>query len=184
MQNIDLEKIGKFLQTNVENLYFNCVFTCKYGSNYVGVAGTERRFIMWRSIIIWETGILEINPISPVGSIEEEAIKEIFNLLDVKFIHLGSNEFDEVKEYYKIIDIKEVKRLEKLLEEIKEVEIIKTAKQVAKDNIRQQIVLINLFEQDEVLIDEYERLFGLNLNCMTEEEINCIDLTTLSDAWF
>ena len=74
----------------------------------------------------------------------------------------------------------EIEELERQLKEIKECFPVKTGKQVAKDNIRKQIVLINLFDQDEVLIEQYERLFGIDLENMTEEEINNIDLSTLA----
>ena len=40
-----------------------CIYTCTYGDSWIdSVAGTTQNFIMWRGVVIWETGILEINP--------------------------------------------------------------------------------------------------------------------------
>lgn len=71
-----------------------------------------------------------------------------------------------------------------LLKEIQEVEIVKTGKQVAKDNIKKQLVLINLYEQDEILINHYWTHFGINLNSMSQEEIDKIDLTSICEGWW
>lgn len=183
---MNLKKIGKYLQEKVEYVYFNCVFTCTYGNSWIdSVAGTSQKFIMWKGIVIWENGILEINPGSK--GIEEKATLEILKLLDVEFVHaLGSNNFDEVKDYYKILGIKsqieEKERLKRALRELEEVDIIKTGRQVALDNIKKQLVLIHLFDQDEILIDNYENMFGINLNIMTTEEIDQIDLTVFTDC--
>lgn len=104
----------------------------------------------------------------------------------ISFRKYWFNEFIQMlrkeEEIKKLRKEEKIKELQNLLKQIQECEPVKTGKQVAKDNIRQQIVLINLYEQDEVLIDGYEKLFGLNLDIMTEEEINSIDLTTLVDA--
>lgn len=141
-----------------------------------------------------------INYVKAQGALTElkRDYKIIHHLMDKDF---GENDIfvqrikmiqEELLEYIneRIEDVKykqkidEIYKLRKALEELSKIEIIKTGKQVAKDNIKKQIVLINLFEQDEVLIDEYERLFGLNLDIMTEEEINSIELSVLEDGWW
>lgn len=156
---MDFIEIGKYLQKHIEDIYFSCIFTCEYGDSYIkSVRGTTRKCIMWRSIIIWETGIIEFEP-GTKDKIESKVIYQIFELLDLKFFHaLGTNEFDQIKDYYKINGVKfqlpdedgqievieEIDDLEEL-EEITDEEIINT-EEIEGDDL-EYIIRMNLKEQ-------------------------------------
>ena len=157
---MNFKELGKYLQEHVEYIYFNCVFTCTYGDSWVeSCRGKSRQFIMWKDIIIWESGILEINPGVNPDTAEGRVLTKIFELLDVEFIHaLGTNEFDKIKDYYKIKGIKfqdiqesgEIEIIEEIddLEELEEVvdeEIIDTEE--VEDDDLDYIIRMNLKEQ-------------------------------------
>ena len=127
---MDYKKIGEYLQENIDYIYFNCVYTCTYGDSWIdSIAGTSKNFIMWRGIVIWETGILEVNP--GAKGIENEVTMKIFELLDTKFIHaLGTNNFGEVKDYYEIKGVK----FQSTEEEIEEVEDLNDLEEVTDDD--------------------------------------------------
>lgn len=119
---MDYKQIGEYLQENIDYIYFNCIYTCTYGDSWIdSLRGTSKNFIMWRGIVIWENGILEVNP--GAKGIEEEVTMKIFELLETEFVHaLGSNNFDEVKDYYKIKGVKFQETTEIELEELKDLD--------------------------------------------------------------
>lgn len=107
-----------------------------------------------------------------------QLLNEVESKISVKIL----TELQELRRVESCRKNSEIKRLKKALEEIKNIDIVKTGRQVALDNIKKQMVLITLFDQDEKLIDNYEMMFGINLNNMTEEQINEIDLTVFTDC--
>lgn len=102
---MDYKEIGKYLQSKIEGLYFGVELTCKYGETYVN-EGEEFKFIMWRNIIITEYNVLSISA-GTTSKYEDDIVKQIFELLETEFFHVGSDEFDNTKEFYKIISKKE-----------------------------------------------------------------------------
>lgn len=103
----DYKEVGKFLEENIDYIYFNCEYSCTFGESYTErVRGKTIKFIMWRDIIITENLMLEINSGGHKG-IEIDVINQIFELLETEFNHaLGTNTFDQVKDSYKIKGIK------------------------------------------------------------------------------
>ena len=102
---LDLKKIGNYLSNEIEGLYFQGIFTFTYGDTYIeGIKGKTLKFIMWREVIIWENGVLEV-PSGSRNEFEKDVIKQIFKLLDTELIcALSTNEFDKVKDCYSIIE--------------------------------------------------------------------------------
>ena len=152
---MNYKKIGEYLQENIDYIYFNCIYTCTYGDSWIdSVAGTTQNFIMWRGVVIWETGILEINPGSK--GIEEKVTMKIFELLDTEFIHIGSNNFDEVKEYYKIKGVKfQTTKLEK-------VEDLDDLEEVIDDDL-EEVIDDDFGETEPVPEDDLEYIINLQI---------------------
>ena len=100
---MDYKDIAKYLQENIDGLYFGVECTCEYGETYLN-KGEKFKFVMWRGIIITDALVLSIIPYS--CEIEEKVCKQIFNLLETEFFHIGADEFDNTREFYKIKGIK------------------------------------------------------------------------------
>lgn len=103
---MDYKEIAKYLQENIEGLYFSVELTCTYGDTYIDrLVGKQFNFVMWRSIVITDANMLCICPF-PNSEYEENILNQVFELLETEFFHIGSDEFDNTKEFYKIIGIK------------------------------------------------------------------------------
>lgn len=199
---MDYIKVGEYLQKNIDYIYFNCVYTCTYGDSWIdSVAGTSKKFIMWKGIIIWEHGILEVNP--RAEGIEKEVTMKIFELLDVDFVHaLGSNNFDEVKDYYKIKGVKFQSTEEEIIE-IEEVEDLDDLEEVTDDDFGEiepipedddleyiiSLQIRNKYIEIEKRIGKYPEsdtenywMVGVNLNTLKEEKLQSLSIFD-KDFW-
>ena len=78
----------------------------------------------------------------------------------------------------------EINILRKALEELRDdVDIIETAKSVVNKQITEKMIEINKNKyDDQILIDSYKSLYKIDLELMTQEEIDCIDLTVYTDC--
>lgn len=193
---MDYKKIGEYLQENIDYIYFNCVYTCTYGDGWIdSIAGTSKNFIMWKGIVIWETGILEVNP-GAEGN-EKEVTMKIFELLDTEFVHaLGSNNFDEVKDYYKIKGIKFQSTEEEIIE-IEEVEDLDDLEEVTDDDFGEiepvpedddlryiiNLQIRNKNIEIEKRVGKYPEsntenywMIGIDLNTLKEEELQSLSI--------
>lgn len=188
---MDYKKIGKHLQDEIEDLYFNCVFTCTHGESWISsIAGTSNNFIMWRGIVIWDSGILEINP--GCKGIEEEVTLQILDLLDVEFVHaLGTNKFGEVKDYYKIKGIKFVERYEEeVIEDDDDYELVEIPEEYGElepieDDLEyiiscqiknKNIEILNTIKKYPESETENYWMIGIDINKLTEEELQSLSI--------
>lgn len=96
------KEIVNFVEENIDEIYFGVECTCTYGDTYVeNVRGKSYKFVMWRDIIITDSNILSV-PGCNIDPIEEKVIEELFEKLDIKFVHVGTDEYDKVRDFYKI----------------------------------------------------------------------------------
>lgn len=140
-----------------------------------------------KSSLIWsEEQFMDPYNNEGLEEIQKEMFKNIVETYEEVKNQIIRDLIRETRELNKINQkiSREISKYKYLLKQIQEAEIIRSGKQVAKDNIKQQLVLINLYEQDEILIDNYWTHFGINLSSMSQEEIDKIDLTSLCDGWW
>lgn len=77
----------------------------------------------------------------------------------------------------------EINMLRKALRELEKIDIIETAMTVVNRQIKEKMEEINNNSiHDKTLIDTYKSFFKINLESMTEEEIDCIELTVYTDC--
>ncbi len=120
---MDYKEIAKYLQENIEGLYFGVELTCKYGDTYMeDIRGEKFNFVMWRSVIITDSNVLSVSA-GTKNNYEEKIVREIFKLLKTEFFHVGTDEFDEVREFYKIEGVAK-DFYQDLLYKVEEIEII------------------------------------------------------------
>lgn len=195
---MDYKEIGEYLQKNIDYIYFNCIYTCTYGDSWVdSIRGTSRNFIMWKGIIIWENGILEVNP--GAKGIEEEVTMKVFELLETEFVHaLGGNNFDEVKDYYEIKGVKFQKEKIEVEEvtDIEELELIPEEDEGEDEDEDEDDLeyIINLQIKNknikiEQTIGKYPEsdtenywMIGIDINNMSESELQSLSIID-RDFW-